>query len=279
MEDGLMRLLVAVGIISATLLSTTVYAFVPPSAFIVRKIVDKKKGFSGLSVRTAVAGMKSDEATGIRVRTLTTIDYAARKLRSRALDEEGHELYAVERDLSAGEGVPAGALILFASTVDAVARGLRAANIPVRSDQELLELPNEVERRQSEVTSIARINESTDHNVAFVLGPRVAGRAQLWVDKDQFLPLRLIVRNGSLWDLRFDTYRFSQEFPYPRSIAAYEDGSDPEDLVYREEMLEVVVGKQARESRSSLTSGFTDDGNRADSRVRDLILKYYQTAR
>ena len=103
---------------------------------------------------------------------------------------------------------------------------------------------------------------------------------ELWLEKDTFLPLRLKIalKDGdpTLGDLQFDSYRFYNEFPYPRSLVVAVNGKDP---VLRGDVLDASADSGPDLSKQPLHEGWTPAGESASGSLRDLINSYYQTFR
>jgi hypothetical protein len=127
------------------------------------------------------------------------------------------------------------------------------------------------------VTRLARWNSS----IAWVIGAPEAGSAQLWIEKDSFMPLRLIAPprpesdSSDLVDLQFEGQRHYREFPFPRVIVAIQK----KQPLLRDEAQDVTITLDAAEFRTPLVPGFTEAGNAAPGALRDLIQKYFEVVR
>lgn len=267
----------------ASLAAPAAWAYVPPSQFIVKSMTGKRAGYKGLRLRTTVYAMEGQRAGGTGFKQVTIFDAGSRVMRSRAYDQSGRELYAMERRLNEASpvvgGMPVAALLMDPS-LESVSRILRGAGVPVRTEAELLEMKDEEERRASEVTSLVRLGSV----VGWAIGPgkRDLAWPQLWVEKDTFHPLRMIERTdeGTV-DVRFESFRYFREYAFPRTItvlrASREEGAQEPKL--REELADLIVNPEMTELRSPLAQGFTDAGNSADGVIRDLIRLYYAALR
>jgi len=259
-----MRRIVAVAVGFA---ATSALAYVPPSQFIVKKLADKRTGYKTVRVKTQVSGLSNDIPNGIGFKTLNVFDFATRTLRSRAIDEAGQELYVAERRLGAPNATLVDALTFDSSAAD-LANALKAAGIPIRTDEDILGLPTEEERRRAEISSIGRWKGTT----AWVVGKK----AQLWIEKDVFLPLKFV---SDQYEIRFEGYRYSQEFAYPKAITLATGAPGSETAELRDEFVEMAINQDLAEMKSAVTIGFTDAGNSAPSEIRNLLIRYYQTIR
>ena len=278
-----MRLHAALGLCAGFFWATAASAYIPPSQFIVRTMAVKRQGNKAFRVRTTVYEMEGQRTSGTSFKQITVFDLNSRVMRSRAYDNAGKELYAVERRLHehspiAG-GLPVAALLLDQST-DSLSRVLRTAGIPIRTEAELSDMKDEEERRSTEVTSLGRLGSV----VGWVIGPGKKDLAwpQLWIEKDTFHPMRLVERTdeGTL-DVRFSEFRYYKEIPFPRVITVLRASRDEgaQEPMLREELADVIINPEMGEMRSPLVQGFTDAGNSADGSVRDLIRLYYASLR
>src|SRR5262249_17333545 len=104
---------------------------------------------------------------------------------------------------------------------------------------------------------------------------------QLWVEKDSFLPLRLVFpRRAGLTDVRVESIRHTREFPYPRVFIA----SDPSGAPFlREEVSDVLVNPAANEQKgwpqTDKAAGGWVAGADPAGPVRELIEAYFQRMR
>ena len=253
-------------------------AYIPPSAFVVRQMTQKKAGFKGLRVKSTVIAYEGEKPTGARFRETLSYDPVNFVLRSRALDEAGKELFVQERKLGPGENSFSSLVdrLLLSSDPPGLLRVLGLFGIPVKTDGELESLPDEEARRAAEVSRMTRYRGT----VAWIFGGSKGNDAkapELWVEKDTFLPLRLVAKSGdTLLDATFQEYRFYREFPYPRVISV-NPGTTP---VVRVELGEVVVGAEvAAEFKKPVTAGWTEAGNSAPGAIRDLVRAHYDLVR
>ena len=262
-------------------------AYIPPSHYIVKTMTQKRAGVKSVRIRSTVIALQDGKPAGVHLKEVATYDYASRILRSRISDDSGRELYAVERKLHAEGpeslfGVRVDELLL-ASSGESLAKTLSTAGISIRSEAELQALATDQDRFTAEQTTMQRMNGT----VAWVLGggrkaPASATPAppQLWVEKDTFLPVRLITpakldSKDGLADATFQSFRFFHEFPFPRLIEVAHGGVPQ----FRVELAELQVNPELAEMKKAVSAGYTDAGNAAESPVRDLIRKYFELAR
>ena len=254
------------------------HAYIPPSGFVIRTMAQKRSGFKGFRIRSQVFAAEGDKASAPHFKETTTYDVSTRVLRSRALDDSGRELFSVERKL--GDASEAQALrvdrLLFSGDSGVLVRDLKNAGVPIRTEADFHGMKDEDERRAFEVSRMLRFKGT----VAWVYGgSRVpeSKAAELWVEKDTFLPVKFVTRVGETWiDTTWTDYRFFKEFPYPRQIEVSKAGTP----AIRAELTDLLVNPDRAEfKRVGSGGGFTDAGNAAPSSVRDLIRSYYDLVR
>lgn len=261
--------------------AATAYAYVPPSQFIVKTIARKHSGYKRIVAKTLVTNWESGQPGSVRFREVTAYFPATGTLRSWATDENGKSLYETER--KAREMSPS-AEILFEPNTARLTDSLKAKGIAIQTEAELLPLPNEDERRLAEKTGLAR----WDKGIVWVVGlknpqseisRRSFSTPQIWVEKDTFLPLRLIAAiqtdDSDISDLQLEGYRYFNEFPYPKLIT-WMKGKEP---AFRAELTEINVDSGPDLSKKAVAGGWTDAGNAASGAVRDLIRAYYSVLR
>ena len=254
--------------------SLPAWAYVPPSAFIVKGIAGKHAGIKGLRIKTLVTAMEGEKLSSTRVRTVTHFNPQTGVIHAYALDENNQKLFAVERRNETATGADA---LLFWSSPRNLALALKARGVPVKTEEELGSIEDADERRGIENTGLGRWNSK----IAWIIGAKKS-ESQLWVEKDNFLPLRLIappsVASGgdeSLVELEFEGQRTFREFPFPRAIVVRRN----KDTLLRDEVQDVALTLDVAEFRGTFTPGFTELGKSASSGVKDLIQRYFEMVR
>jgi hypothetical protein len=254
--------------------STAALAYVPPSSFIIKSVASKHGGFKGVKVRSIVTAMEGEKPGTTRFKVVTYFNPQTGTLHAHAYDERGQKLYSVERR---DDSATAADALLFWRDESKVAAALKARGIPIRTEDELLKMKDEDERRLSEQERLARWNSS----IAWVIGAPAEGSPQLWIEKDSFLPLRLIAGprpesdSSDQVDLQFEGQRHYREFPFPRVVVAVQK----KQPLFRDEVQDVTLVLDANEFKNPLTPGFTEAGNSASGSMRDLIQKYFEVLR
>jgi len=254
-------------------------AYIPPSEYVLKKVLQKRLPLKNVRLRGMVAGLRPDgRSTGTRFVEETFYDAASRTLHSSAFDETGRELYSVERNLGGGGEAGEPRALVWATLFEARFSNflplLRKWDIPVKLESELLKLADEPERRAVEKMHLGRQKLASGFQVSWVLGETSSN--QLWIEKDSFVPSRLIFKSGDGSDLRIDEYSSTKEIPTPRTMTL----SRGSEQLLREEIQDANVNLPAPPAMArGRAGGFTDAGNAADRETRDLILRYYRILR
>ncbi len=260
--------------------TNSAWAYIPPSQFIVKTLASKRNGFRGVRVQTTVTNGETEQDSIVRFRQITLFDAKSRTLRSLAFDQENKLLYAVERKFPGAFSKPETSaltveMLLLDSNGEALLRQLKEVGLPVRLEEELLMMADEEQRRKSEMISISRLRNTVAWTIS--LDRKADDQHQLWIEKDTFLPMRLLTKSQGDWlDIQFENYRFFREFPYPRVVTvSHPDGKK----ILKEEVVDFEVNPNIKEFKMPAVPGFTDTGNSASSDVRELIQAYYSTVR
>ncbi len=276
--------------LAVTLMSTmpmAAWAFIPPSQFIIKGMTAKRSGLKSARIQAVVYRLDAaGKPTEHRFKETTSYDAATRVLRSIATDDSGRELYRLERKLqSTAANHPMGEKVdelLLALYPEGLTGSLVRLGLPIRSDADLMTLKNEEERRQAEGTQLLRWKST----FAWVIGRPSARNperpvSQLWVEKDSFLPLRLILpssanSSGGKLEWSFESYRYFREIPFPRQVTWLQEDRPR----IRVETQDVQVNGPLPELKvPEFVTGFTEAGNEASSGVRDLIQSHYEWIR
>ncbi len=256
------------------------FAYVPPSEYILKQLAKKRAGTVSIRTRSIVAAVEGTQPTAIRYRLMSQLDVPSRKIRVRAYDEAGKELYATSREIPSDPGIALDASRLLVGTAfelladprgDVVVSTLIGQSIPVHTEAELMKLSTEEERRAAEQTSLGRMGSE----VVWMLGPakKAAFQPQVWIEKETFLPLRLITHaDEGRMDFRFQNYKFTREFPFPRVIEVRQADA-ANRILFQEMVQDFWVNPEGNEmSRGFAGEGFTEAGNQAATTIRELIL-------
>ncbi|OFZ54077.1 MAG: hypothetical protein A2428_04480 [Bdellovibrionales bacterium RIFOXYC1_FULL_54_43] len=254
--------------ISSIFQASSALAYVPPSHFIIKTLAAKHAGPKGIRLRSQVTKIENGKPSDVRFKALTVYNAETQILRSWALDDAGQKLYQLERKANTFTVPDA---LMFLSSVPDLTRTLTDAGVPIRSESDLLALPDEEQRRNAEVTYFKRWKNVP----AWLIGRPIKTEPQLWIEKDSFLPVRVLIQH----EVQFDSYRFYRGFPYPRMISLIDSDETP---VLQEEMLEFTTASSLPEFKGSApfpASGFTEIGNASPSAQKTLIEQFYKFVR
>lgn len=252
--------------------TSSVQATIPPSQFMLKYMAQKRASLKTLKSRSMVMGLQGDSSGAVHFRQTTWYSAETGTLLSWATDDSDRKLYIAVR--KADRFTPIASLLFGADYVRSSGQ-LKDLKIPILTEPELLSLPDEEERRAAEKTHFLRHKSQ----MVWVVGDREGSRPGLWLQKDTFLPLRLLYSrpdDGRSVEVSTDYYKFAKDFAYPHYLMVGTPGGAPE---LREEWLEAVPNAELGKWPEKATTGFTEAGNAAPSAVRELIQQYYMTLR
>ena len=270
-----MKLGRALFVISAGLVFPLVSsAFVPPSFFMIKKLSDKRTGYRTLKVTTLVKELKDKNPTGLQFKQVTFYDERSGSLKSWAIGDGDKPIFYQERRLGVSSGgsvtpAPLPDFLLFQAQVVPLARALIQTGVPVKTELELDEIPDAQERRNAEQTAVKRWNGG----YAWVIG-RDADKPQLWVEKDGFLPVRLLLPNTDPnrdVEIQFNSQRSVGGFLYPHEVVLLSRGNS----VLKEEVVSVVPNPTGSISLPIPSATGLIDEATLDSRMKDLLALFY----
>ncbi|MGK5089931.1 hypothetical protein WDW86_20460 [Bdellovibrionota bacterium FG-2] len=251
------------------------HAYIPPSKFIVNTIVSKRKSLKVVETHSKITAWEGEKALeGISVNHILALDVQRGVLRSLLTNSEGLLLYSIERKIA--EWGPVSSLQLSPLHKE-VTGTLKEYGIPIRTEEELALMKDEQERHSSEVEFLSR----WQGRVAWVMGAKKAG-AQLWVEKDTFLPLRLMVsKAGEAYDVRFENYRYYKDIPFARLLVLTPAVPTGSSKIIKEELSDISINPASTlpELKASPGHGWTEQGRAASAEVREMIETYYKIVR
>lgn len=260
-------------------LAVPAFAYIPPSEYIAKSMAQKKSVLKSAKVRGVVLGVNNEGAlTGARFIEETIYDGLTGTVRSFALDEQNTELFRMERaihkEAASKESAQLISTVLFESKPFLLLTEFKRWDLPVKTEDELLKLPDENERRNVEKTFFARQKFPGGLQVSWVIGEKAGN--QVWIEKDTFLPAKVILTGSDRVEVSLESYRVTREVPFPRVITLAVE----KETVFREEIQEISVNpSDLADGRRAAGLGFTEAGNAVDAEVRELIRKYYKYIR
>lgn len=269
-------------------------AYIPPAPFLIKNMASKRSGLKTLKITSTVSGYNSGKPSGIHFKTVSFFSAVNQSWRSAAYDDAGAELFAIEKK---AQEIPLSWSVLFEAGPRELSKELERAEIPVYEVREEKPAEYPISKKSPEPLpsgtvqlSHSAADEPIPENtflkrwnggVAWVIGKPTS--SQFWIEKDSFLPVRLIVKDQ---DIQYSHYRYSQDLPFPRviSLSAAGVGDKPGDMLFEENFSDSSVNSPANEkilnmgtlAKDATPEGFfTDAGNSASGPVKDLIRKYY----
>ena len=263
------------------LASSSVEAYIPPSRYIVKRIVQHRTSLSTLWVKSRVTLFEDGNPTGVFFDEMATMNLQTGLIRSRAFDSNGQELYARKRFFrNAATGRSRSPIVnslFFENNPSFLTSALVSWGVPVRSQGEAMTYSTPIERRSSERTFLKRWNG----HFAWGIGQDLSnpGRSQLWIRKDAFVPLRFLYPSSGgdvdQFEVNFDRFRYFKENPYPGLIRLLQGGR----LVAQVELVKFALNTDLSQYQKSITNGFSSAGSSSSSELRELIENFYQFIR
>ena len=243
-------------------------AYIPPAHFIVKEIASKHAGIKGIRIKSVVNALEAEHPTGIHFKVTTLFSSAAGALRSFAYDDAGILLYSVERKPVSVALTPA---ILLEAHAPVLIESLKRANvfIPEETAAPAVANPSPVPGALAAIPPGEELKR-WNGTIAWVIGKKEG--SQLWVEKDTFLPIRLVSGDVSV---DFYKYYYYREFPVPRMM----DVAQGKTTILQDEISEVAVNPDLKEFREPVSSGFTAAGDAAPGALKELLKKYYELLR
>ncbi len=261
------------------LLPAVAHAYIPPSEYISRTMAQKRQSLKSAKIRGVVLGLNNEGAlTGARFIEETVYDGLTGTVRSFALDEQNTELYRMERSIhkegATKDSATLVSSVLFETKPMLLLTEFKRWDIPVKTEDDFAKIQDEAERRNAEKTFFGRQKLPGGLQVSWVIGDPKGN--QLWIEKDTFLPVKILLTGSEKTEVNFDNFRVTREVPFPRVLSV----TSEKELVFREEIQDVTINPtDLSDSRKAAGLGFTEAGNAVDSEVRDLIRKYYKLVR
>lgn len=256
-----------------TVFAPAASAYIPPSQFIVKTIAKKHAGIKGLRVWGKVTGTRPGETVPSLVfKTVSVYQPGTGVMRVWIQDEKGLELFAAEKNRSAEQFSPLWQLLVD-DNADLIMKRLKEVGLPIKTEAELLALPDEAARQTAEEQRLKRLKNVP----AWVTGAEDSA-PQLWVEKDTFVPLRLWYSKPGSADIVLENTRYAREVPFPRLLKFNAQGFGYE---LQEEVSDVrLVGEHdLKELKGALKAGFTEAGNASAPELKDAIRIYLETIR
>lgn len=267
-------------VFGAVLLGTslqTCWAYIPPSAFILKTWANRHSAVKLVRVRSTITAFKDGKPSEVHFKETSFYGPALASFKSFAQDDEGKTLFALDK-LSQAASVFT-KLVLSADATD-LGRALKEKGIPIRLEEDLLALLTEDERIHSEVESLGRWK-----NVfAWIVG----ADSQLWFQKDSFQPLRMMIPSEALGEaVEVQMEEFGGSFAYPRLVTLLKKKTG--EILLQSQLTDIANVSEASipsgifNRKPSESSSFKPNGDVAQptgsSAVMELVKTYYNVLR
>jgi hypothetical protein len=288
------KILLVLTVFAGLTLSEETLAYIPPAPFLIKNMSSKRSGLKTLKITTTVSGYDAGKPSGTHFKTIMFYSAINQDWKSAAFDDAGNELFAIEKK---AQEIPLSWSVLFESAPREISKNLERAEIPVfeTREEKQAERPSSKKSPEPLPSGTIKLSHSAADDpipdntflkrwngaAAWVIGKPTS--SQFWIEKDSFLPVRLIVKDQ---DIQYSHYRYSQDLPFPRviSMSAAGSGGKPGEMQFEETLNDSSVNSKDNEkilnmgsvAKDATAEGFfTDAGNSASSSVKDLIKKYY----
>lgn len=291
-------------VLGGWILSHSVWAYAPPSGFVLKKIASRRANARTFRVKSMVSRVEDGHPVGVKVKVITAVDLASHTLKSRAFSETGTELYSIERSINAvsstqksSRGLISAAVnsLLFESSPDALIRVIRDVGIPIIQESDLKSELTADERTKIEKISLVRgpVNERGHElpKVYWALGVESSAAArkvesqteQLWVEKDSFHLYRLLMKTSAedsdLTEILLEQMKLTRDVPFPRLIKVNRLVGGKSETLLQEEVTDVATQVVVKSDFKGSKTGWSDAAGALDPSTRDLIQNYYRYLR
>lgn len=247
-------------------------AAIPPSRYLVQMMTQKRSRVRTLRVVNQVKAVgETTEGPAWQFKETTLFFPQTGTLRSLVSDEQGRVLFVWERP---GFLTNPALSILFSTDLQTLTRQMKELGIPVLTQEELRVHPSPETKREAEVTGINRF----ERRIAWTIGK---GNQQLWLEKDSFLPMRLITAKPSI-DVVYDGMKVLKEIAVPRVSVLHNEKGKPwarSELVEARANLDANELAQAQGAGAGQEPGFTELGKALPNSTRNAIERYLKTLR
>jgi len=207
--------------------TSAAHAYVPPSFYVLRMLARKHASLDEGKFRHTVSVYRSNGEVDRVFRETLVLENSGRAT-IRIANEQGAEVALRVRGLGGDRPLPYDLLIV--KDAASIFDHFKSLGFPLKTERELYsEKEGTLPYKPEETVSYARF----ENKVAVVLGPespedREAVKGpQLWVEKDSYLPLRVVLPSvsgisGPL-EYRFSQYRVHKSLLYPNVTQIFRD--------------------------------------------------------
>lgn len=262
-------------ILAVPLLSQDALAYISPTYLIVKKLAAKHSG-SSVVVRSTVTPIAPENTSPRRFKVIT--EYRAekgtlstivgggigQKVQSR---ETGNDSTSTMTPFS--QALDA---LLYEVRPERLMKALRRAGVPIKTPAEVASTKLKEDKYAIEDTRLSKFNKF----VAVVIGVEGRDRGQLWVEKETFLPLRLIVKDGSkISEVRFSKFKPIGKFVFPQSMTFVQNSRE----TFTEELSEINLLKQNQPSELEKKGNLPGTTPSESDVTKDVVQSYLEIAR
>lgn len=245
------------------------HAYIPPSAYLLKTWVNRHSSIKLVRVRATITAFKEGKPTDVHFKETAFFGPGLATFKSYAQDDSGKKLFALDKGASAASVFTK--LLLGGDILD-LGRSLKEKGIPIRLEEDLLAMLTEEERIKSEVESLGRWKSA----LAWIVGQE----SQLWFQKDNFQPVRLIIPSETLGELiEVQMEDFGGAFSYPKTVTLLKKKSG--EILLQSSLLDVINVSEAAIPNSIFAKD--SSGNRAEveapQNLMELVRTYYNVLR
>ncbi|MBI4925025.1 MAG: hypothetical protein HY843_03790 [Bdellovibrio sp.] len=249
--------------------SYNVFAYIPPTEFILKTLAKKHEGAVGLFIKHTVSSYNDNKPTGISFTENIFVYNQNRVVWCAIKDAQDNLLYFDEHKSNSLF------MLLFDDSLIHLKKFLETHGIIIPTSEE------------QQKSFLARFK----NNVAWVIGEKTKQlSSQLWIEKDVFLPFKIQYSKNEEWfTFGFEGFRFYKEFPYPTQINLTQLNNEKESSLYEIKLKEIQVFHEQKaffllkEKLFGKTSphhvlpySLTVEGKKLDSKLIRTIEDYYK---
>lgn len=252
--------------------ASSVFAYIPPSEFIMKKWFQKRNNAQNMIVLRKVTLLSEGQPTSVSVREELWIDVKSGTYVGRFYDEQKRELYSYEKRVS-DQSKDAEAVLFFGAQSREAMSWLQKNHIPVKTETELMRYLTEEERLTAEAAALRRFHSKVQW--AFEEQTSSPFKSSLWMEKDSFLPSRVTFRHGDQpLELEFNGFQYYREAVLPKEVRYVKEAKP----VVSVELLDARING-AKKLALGRANGWTPIGEQLGSEQKQLIEAMVQELR
>lgn len=220
---------------------------VVPSAFLAKKIVDRRTEIPQLVLQTQV------ERGSEKMTTQCLVDFKAREWRCQLFAAPQTEVYRWVRKIRTN--TPPLAAFLFESEEQPFESLLQRMKVPYRSEQQLLQFRSEKQRREMDTVKLKR----TEFGVVWAMGNDLSS---LWIERNTFHPLRLVFQSSEVGAIQadFSKPQIFRGFAFPQELKVSAEGQTISERLLRYLPVNAKLSKDSETWTSGPTTALDASG-------------------